>query len=44
MTPKPKPVWRCEYCGQFYSERTASKHNWCQQTQDRRDAEQMWPR
>jgi hypothetical protein len=40
---KPKPTWRCEVCGKFYSERTAKAHGWCQQEQDRRDAESAWP-
>lgn len=41
VTPE---VWRCEYCGRFYSERTAKAHGYCQQEQDRKDAEGMWAR
>jgi hypothetical protein len=40
--PAPTPTWKCEYCGQFYSERTGSKHGYCQQAQDRKDAESVW--
>lgn len=40
---RPAPTWQCEFCGRFYSERTASAHGWCQQEQDRKDAEQAWP-
>jgi hypothetical protein len=29
-------VLRCEYCGQFYGERTAKAHAECQQAEDRR--------
>lgn len=39
----PAPTWKCEHCGQFYSERTAMAHARCQQEQDRRDAESMRP-
>jgi hypothetical protein len=37
---KPRrPVWQCEYCGQFYSEQTGAKHAYCQQAMDRENAE-----
>jgi hypothetical protein len=24
-----KPIWQCEFCGRFYSERTAKDHRQC---------------
>lgn len=36
---KPRPTWQCEFCGRFYSERTAKDHGYCVQAEDRRDAE-----
>lgn len=41
--PKPKSIWQCEFCGKFYSERTAKDHAYCVQAADRRDAEKAWP-
>ena len=35
----PKPTWQCEFCGRFYSERTAKDHGYCVQAEDRRDVE-----
>lgn len=35
-----QPVWRCEFCGRYYSERTAKDHAYCVQEYDRRCAEQ----
>jgi hypothetical protein len=37
---EPKPTWQCEFCGRFYSERTAKDHAHCVQEYDRRCAEQ----
>jgi hypothetical protein len=37
------PTWQCEFCGRFYSERTAKQHAYCIQQEDRRCAESMWP-
>jgi hypothetical protein len=37
--PKPRPTWQCEFCGRFYSERTAKDHGYCIQEEDRRNAE-----
>jgi hypothetical protein len=36
---KPRPTWQCEFCGRFYSERTAKDHGYCIQAEDRRNAE-----
>lgn len=36
---RPLPTWRCEFCGRFYSERTAKDHAYCVQEEDRRNAE-----
>lgn len=36
---QPRPTWQCEFCGRFYSERTAKDHGYCIQAEDRRDAE-----
>lgn len=38
--PTPQPTWQCEFCGRFYSERTAKDHAYCVQAEDRRNAEQ----
>lgn len=35
----PRPTWQCEFCGRFYSERTAKDHGYCVQAEDRRNAE-----
>lgn len=35
-----RPIWQCEFCGRFYSERTAKDHGYCIQEYDRRCAEQ----
>jgi hypothetical protein len=37
--PPVKPTWQCEFCGRFYSERTAKDHGYCIQAEDRRNAE-----
>jgi hypothetical protein len=37
--PAPSPTWQCEFCGRFYSERTAKDHAYCIQAEDRRNAE-----
>lgn len=42
LVTAPAQTWQCEYCGKFYSERTAATHAYCQQAQDRRDAESVW--
>jgi hypothetical protein len=39
VRPKPKPTWQCEFCGRFYSERTAKAHAYCIQEYDRQCAE-----
>jgi hypothetical protein len=36
---KPRPTWKCEFCGRFYSERTAKDHGYCIQAYDRQCAE-----
>jgi hypothetical protein len=39
-TDDRRPTWQCEFCGRFYSERTAKDHSHCIQEYDRRCAEQ----
>jgi hypothetical protein len=34
----PRPTWQCEFCGRFYSERTAEAHGYCIQAYDRQCA------
>lgn len=41
--PKRKPTWQCEFCGRFYSERTAKDHAYCVQAYDRECFERAFP-